>query len=100
MDNGRIVEFTALLQQGFGVLARLGCSLEELLCNQWGIDRDYVTSRITTIFMNNRAIDDIATSIVRAGAVIALSGAMPGLVGATMRRGGFYVLRWMMASLS
>ena len=56
----------------------------------WGIDADYVSGRITTMFLNSRAVDDIASSVVHDGAVVALSGAMPGLVGATMRRGGFY----------
>jgi hypothetical protein len=90
MAAGRLMDFSALLQQGFGVQARTGCSLQELLCSQWGIDPGYVASRITTIFLNSRATDDIATAIVRNGSVIALSGAMPGLVGATMRRGGYY----------
>jgi hypothetical protein len=65
-------------------------SLEELLTNQWGIEADYLAGRITTIFLNSRAIDNLRTAIVREGAVLALSGAMPGLVGATMRRGGYY----------
>ena len=90
MATGHTVDFHALLQQGFNVQAQLGCSLQELLCSQWGMDPDYVNTRITTIFMNSRATDNIATAIVREGAVIALSGAMPGLVGATMRRGGYY----------
>lgn len=83
-------ELFALFQQGVGVRILFGCSLEELLCSQWQLDPGYVMSRISTIFLNNRAIDDIATTRVGDGAVLALSGAMPGLVGATMRRGGFY----------
>lgn len=90
MTAKHIVDFFALLQQGFGVQARFGCSIDELLCNQWGIDPEYVNARITTIFLNSRATDNISTTIIREGAVIALSGAMPGLVGATMRRGGYY----------
>lgn len=90
MDLNRVGEFYNLLQQGFGVTAHVGCTLERLLGRQWGLDPDYVTRRITTIFLDGRAIDDIKTAVVRDGAVLALSGAMPGLVGATMRRGGYY----------
>jgi len=90
MDGARLEDFFQLLRQGFSVKAQVGCSLEELLCRQWGIAPDYVANRITTIFLNYRAIDDVKSALVRAGAAIALSGAMPGLVGATMRRGGYY----------
>ena len=90
MEPERQLEFYALLQQGFNVQVQCGGTLEELLSNQWGIEPEYVTSRITTIFMNSKAIDSIPTTIIREGATLALSGAMPGLVGATMRRGGYY----------
>jgi len=90
MDSARLGAFFPLLRQGFSVEARVGCPLEDILCRQWGIDPDYVAQRITTIFLNSRAIDDVKSALVRGGAAIALSGAMPGLVGATMRRGGYY----------
>jgi hypothetical protein len=86
----RLAEFFPLLQQGVGVTVRVGCTLEELLTGQWGIGAEYLAGRITTIFLNSRAIDDVATAMIGDGGVLALSGAMPGLVGATMRRGGFY----------
>ena len=82
--------FFPLLQQGFTVRARTGCSIRELLCGQFGIDPDYLKQRITTIFLNGKAIDDPESSRVADGATLALSAAMPGLVGATMRRGGYY----------
>lgn len=86
----RLSAFFPLLQQGVRVACRAGVTLEDLLVNQWGIGAEYVAQRITTLFLNSRAVDDIATSLVHGGSVVALSGAMPGLVGATMRRGGFY----------
>jgi hypothetical protein len=85
-----IGEFFPILQRGFVVTAHVGCTLDRLLGRQWNCSPDYVAERITTIFMDNRPIDDVAKATVRDGAVIALSGAMPGLVGATMRRGGYY----------
>ena len=87
-DQGR--EFYPIFQQGVTVTARLGCSVAELLSDQFGLSGTYVAERITTIFLNGKAIDDVNTAIVKAGSTLALSGAMPGLVGATMRRGGYY----------
>ena len=83
-------EFNPFLQQGFQVAVRVGCSVRELLCDQLGIAEEYVTGRITTVFQDNRAIDDLDAAIVRDGSRVTLSATLPGLVGATMRRGGFY----------
>lgn len=80
--------FRPLFQQGVGVSIQTGGSLEDLLCRQWQIDRDYVLNRISTLFLDGKPVDDLPASIVQDGATLALSGAMPGLIGATMRRGG------------
>lgn len=88
LDTGLINEFYPLLQQGVWLSVTTGCSVIELLNNQLGIAEDYVTDRITTLFLNGKAIDDAAASFVTDGATLALSSAMPGLVGSTMRRGG------------
>jgi len=84
----QVSEFFPLFQQGVRVPCRTECTLGNLLSEQWGIDPVYVKERITTIFLNHRAIDSVDTTQVHGGATLALSGAMPGLVGATMRRGG------------
>ncbi len=85
-----VVIFSPLLQAGFFVTARTGCSVKTLLCSQFGIDEEYVTRRITTMFLDSRPVDKMESTLVRDGATLALSCAMPGLVGATLRRGGFY----------
>jgi len=82
--------FFPLLQKGVSVPAMVGCTLKSLLCDQFAIPADYVTDRITTIFIDNRPVDDLDRTIIQAGSRVTLSAAMPGLVGATMRRGGFY----------
>jgi hypothetical protein len=82
--------FFPLLQKGVNVPATVGCSLRCLLCEQFGIPGDYVTDRITTLFLDNSPVDDLDRTIIQTGSRITLSAAMPGLVGATMRRGGFY----------
>jgi len=85
---GQIPFFLQLLGPGFIVKSRTGISLEEFLCRQPGISREYLDDRIKTIFLNGKAVDDLKETPVGKGATIALSAAMPGLVGATMRRGG------------
>lgn len=90
VDKEAVRWFFPLLQQGFITRARIGFSIRDILCDQFGIRPDYLSGRITTIFLNSRAIDDPASSRVAAGATLALSAAMPGLVGATMRCGGYY----------
>jgi len=82
--------FFPLFQEGVDIEVEVGCSIKQLLTEQFGIHADYLAQRITTLFLNSRAVDDAATSLVHDGAVLALSGAMPGLVGATMRSGGYY----------
>jgi hypothetical protein len=82
--------FFPLLQRGFSFGALVGCSIRELLCEQLGIEEEYVTRRISTIFLDGKPVDDIDTVLVRDGSVLSLSAAMPGLVGAAMRRGGTY----------
>jgi hypothetical protein len=90
MGADRLNSFFLLLQQGFGVPALVPCTVKELLCDQFGMDAGYVAERITTIFLNGKATDDIDKAVAWDGALLALSAAMPGLVGATMRRGGYY----------
>ena len=87
---GQLNAFFPLLQKGVTVPATVGCTLKSLLCDQFAIPADYVTNRVTTIFLDNSPVDDLDRTIIQDGSRVTLSAAMPGLVGATMRRGGFY----------
>jgi hypothetical protein len=87
---GLVREFFPLLQQGVAVTVRVGCPLAELLADEFRLPEAYVQQRITTIFLDSKPVDDVHRAIVRDRSTVALSGAMPGLVGATMRRGGYY----------
>jgi hypothetical protein len=82
--------FFQLLGHGFNLNVQTGCSVKELLCQQFGIPEDYLNERIKTIFLNAKVVDDVSSATVNEGAALALSGAMPGLVGAILRSGGFY----------
>ena len=90
LPPGQLGEFFLIFQQGFTIFARVGSSLKSLLCDELGLSQEYVTERITTIFLSGKPIDNLDSAIVQDGATVALSAAMPGLVGATMRRGGYY----------
>jgi len=90
LSADQVHTFFPLLQKGVTVPVTVGCTLKSLLCNQLMIPADYVTDRITTIFLDNRPVDDIDRTVIQEGSRVTLSAAMPGLVGATMRRGGFY----------
>jgi len=90
LDADQLNTFFPILQKGVTVPAIVGCTLKSLLIDQFAIPADYVTDRITTIFLDNRPVDDLDRSIIQEGSRLTLSAAMPGLVGATMRRGGFY----------
>ena len=90
LEQTQLALFYPILQKGVAVLVDVGCPLKSLLCDQFAIPETYVTDRITTVFLDNQPVDDLDHAIICNGSRIALSAAMPGLVGATMRRGGFY----------
>ena len=87
-EPDRVQIFFQLLEQGFIVKGKVGCSVKEFLCSNMLIEQEYLDCRIQTIFLNGKPVDDVDAAIVKDGSSISLSAAMPGLVGATMRRGG------------
>lgn len=90
--------FVGLLNGGFMIKFRSGESVQTLLCERVGLDKSYFDERIQTLFLNSKPVDNSATAAVKNGSILALSAAMPGLVGATFRKGGKY--RWMRDSIS
>ena len=88
IDYTDMSSFVPLLQKGFQVRVQVGRSLKHLLCEQCGINPEYLTDRIQTIFLDGKVVDNVETTTVKDGAIIALSAAMPGLAGATLRTGG------------
>ena len=75
-----------LFQSGVLLKVQVGASIKNLLCEQLSLDETYVDKRITTIFLNSQPVDDINKAIIKNNDTLALSSAMPGLVGATLRR--------------
>lgn len=90
LDPELMSVFNSLLGGGFFVCAPSGTSIKVYLCSYLGIDSDYFENRIQTLFLDGSPVDDPETAVLKKGSVLALSGAMPGLAGATLRRGGFY----------
>jgi hypothetical protein len=89
VEKKRIPDFFPLFQKGVAVRAHTGCSITTFLREQLGVSPDAI-ERIQSIFLDGSAVDDLDSAMIRDGSVLALSAAMPGLVGATMRRGGRY----------
>jgi hypothetical protein len=82
--------FYPLLQQGVALKVRVGCSVKDLLCEQFGLSNEYIEKRIQTLFLEGKPLDNINSTVIQDGSILALSAAMPGLAGATLRRGGFF----------
>jgi len=82
-----LTSFLPLLQKGVAVKTRVGVTVAEFLCGHFGLSHEYVRKRIQTIFLDGEPVDDEDSARVRDGAVLALSSAMPGLLGATLRKG-------------
>jgi hypothetical protein len=88
MRTDLVSRFYPMLSAGFKVSAQTACSVKDLLCRQIGISEDYLEKKIQTIFLDGKAIDDVEAPFVLDGSILSLSAAMPGLAGATLRRGG------------
>jgi hypothetical protein len=71
------------------VRLRVNLPLREILCGELGVAPDYLETRIQTLFLDGHPVDRLEDRVPD-GAVLALSGALPGLVGATLRRAGRY----------
>jgi hypothetical protein len=82
--------FSGIIQKGFGLNTLVGVSIKTFLCDFAGLDPRYIQERISTIFLDGMAVDNIEEAIISEGSILALSSAMPGLAGATLRRDGIY----------
>ena len=90
LPPGGLGRLAPRFQQGLWVRAAAGASVRSFLEDGLGVDPEYVRSRITTVFLDGSVVDDLEAAHLHEGARLALSAAMPGLVGATLRKGGYY----------
>jgi hypothetical protein len=84
-----IERFFLLLQQGVRIRRRVGCSVDDFLRKELEVGPEAL-EKIQSIILDGKPVDDIGSALIHDGSVLALSAAMPGLVGATLRRGGAY----------
>jgi hypothetical protein len=82
--------FFPLLQKGFSLGILVGSPIRELLHDFLGLTDEYIDTRIQTVFLDGKPVDDIDGTLIRDGSTLALAPAMPGLMGAMLRRGGYY----------
>jgi hypothetical protein len=80
--------FFPLFQKGIIIKSLMGDNIKNFLARHLEVSPEYMESRIQTIFLNGKAVDDLETAVIREGSTLALSAAMPGLAGATLRRSG------------
>lgn len=90
ISSAEKLRFTEIIQKGFAFNTLVGVSIKTFLYDLIALDPRYVQERISTIFLDGKAVDDIEEAIILDGSTLALSSAMPGLAGATLRRNGLY----------
>lgn len=88
LDADKFHVFSSFLQQGFMLRIQTGHSVKNMLCKQFGVAPEYVDDHISTIFLDGKPVDDADSAVIKNGSTLALSAAMPGLVGTTFRKGG------------
>lgn len=89
VDGPLVSHFFLLLQQGVTIRSRTGCSVAAFLREEIGADSETI-EKIQSVVLDGSPVDDLESAVIKDGSVLALSAAMPGLVGATLRRGGTY----------
>lgn len=89
LGRAELSRFEALLQRGVAVRAGARTVLA-FLVDEVGLTPEYVRDRITTVFLDGQVVDALEDAVLGEGSRLALSAAMPGLVGATLRRSGPY----------
>ena len=87
-NTARILPFFPLLQTGVEIPIENSMSVQAILSEICGLTDAVIKDRIQTLFLNGNPVDDFTTATVNPGDTLALSAAMPGLVGATMRSAG------------
>ena len=89
LDKPLVSHFFLLLQQGVVVRCSIGCNVATFLRQELKAGEETL-EKIQSIILDGKPVDDLDSALIKDGSILALSAAMPGLVGATLRRGGAY----------
>ncbi len=81
---------TGLVQEGFALYGLTGQSLRDFMRGSLGMSDEYIEGAVSTVFLDYKPVDDLDGAAIRPGCLVSLSAAMPGLVGAVMRRNSPY----------
>jgi len=85
-DSAVVAAWSSCAQKGFSLPCRVGKTLDQLLVEQLGMDSNYVETVVRTVFHNSSPVDSLTEVTIADGDMVALAGAMPGLVGIAMGR--------------
>ncbi len=83
-------DLSTLFQRGVVVPINGARSVADFLAIDLEIEPDYVRHTIATVFVDAMVVDDLDRAMLHPGSTLTLSAAMPGLVGATLRRSSYY----------
>ncbi len=90
IEPSQLVSFYPLLQEGVLIKTWVGWSIQTFLEKGLDLSPEFIKDNVKTVFLDGKAVDDFTAARIRDGSVLSLSGALPGLVGATLRAGGFF----------
>jgi|GEM_PF-1737487 hypothetical protein len=78
--------FFPWFQSGIWILVPSGTIVAKLLAEMWGLSPEKIDRDVGTVFLNGIPVDSLDATDVSDGDVLALSGPMPGLAGAILRK--------------
>jgi hypothetical protein len=81
------VDFLPLLQKGFNIAIRTG-NHQDPVCHSCGLDIEQVRSRVQSVFLNGKPVNDIAVACVHDGDCLSLIRDHAGSGGCHLRSGG------------
>jgi len=90
LDREKAPLLYPLLRRGFRIRVDAGTPLRTVLTRELGISGDAALQRIQTVLLDGSPVDDLEAALPAGSSTLALSAAMPGLLGATLRRSGVY----------
>lgn len=90
IKNTGLPHFFMLFEKGVLIKIQSGKKITDLLIQDLDVPSEYLENRLQTVFLDGKAVDHLEEASVQDGSTLALSAAMPGLVGATLRRGGAF----------
>ena len=79
-----------LVQEGFALHGLEGQSIRDFMRGSLGMADLYIEGSVSTVFLDYKPVDDLDSAVISPGCLVSLSAAMPGLVGAVMRRNSPY----------